>query len=956
MAVDTNFASLFDNLKVEDPWLPPTTWESIPSQNGARLSSPRPYHSSPPQPPLHRPSSVSVADPAHHALLKFLFLRSSEPYCEFIRSWIFKAEISDPYKEFVVEYVDDPPPDLHCNVGIPFDFPLASIRDGVAVPCFLKDFLIPIIRAGQQLQVLKKLLELCNYTGPGDYTYEDFLPICSGYLSDDLFCISPMIFTKGNLEAMVTARNNYYRKMLEKLGNLLTKLDFRYQQVVPHVAAPIFLDNSGGSLKSEVSFALNDRLIVPPTTDKRGSNVAADRTGSNETDTRDEFCWLDTPEPDASDCSSLSGSEELVDAEQLSECPNSLVGQDQRYLSSLRFSISCSIDNDMSHDMKSNSPADGLKNYALSHFVQSYHKEKTSSHIFVPPGYRFYWRSHQCKLALELNEGDTESMNEGLPYFSKITSMIDEPLGENQLANGCHISNSSVLQPWKDNYHSNFFSRNPMLSKYSFFHSTDKPGRKCSSGYAQSLPCFDFSAVEIPFKLSVERLAHSSRQEFESQLPSPDPTTKSQDKNEQEYGGDGFLTNKGRTSWPCSPLDLKAQGQEGHISTKLIGGRNWESLLNNYSFTKKESVLEHKEGLLPLFEIPLDIVIDKCLLQEILLQYKYVSKLAIKLLEGFDLYEHFLALRRYYFMEVADWTDLFISSLWHHKWCALEANQRVSVIQGFLELSIQRSSCERDPNKDRLYVYMKRNSAMPLSISAMGVHSFDFLGLGYQVDWPVSIVLTPTALKIYADIFNFLIQVKLAVFSLTDVWSSLKDLIHFISKMSRSATRQREMNQFNMFIKMRHQVNHFISTLQQYVQSQLSHISWCRFLHNLKYKVKDMMDLESVHMEYLTDSLNICFLSDETRPVASIIESILQCALDLRSCLTCSMWDVGLDQEDSLGKLSRINMSQVLDVKQKFDKNLKELHLCYLKSPRHGKFGLSCFWGYLNYNEYYTER
>lgn len=215
-------------------------------------------------------------------------------------------------------------------------------------------------------------------------------------------------------------------------------------------------------------------------------------------------------------------------------------------------------------------------------------------------------------------------MNEGLPYFSKITSMIDEPLGENQLANGCHISNSSVLQPWKDNYHSNFFSRNPMLSKYSFFHSTDKPGRKCSSGYAQSLPCFDFSAVEIPFKLSVERLAHSSRQEFESQLPSPDPTTKSQDKNEQEYGGDGFLTNKGRTSWPCSPLDLKAQGQEGHISTKLIGGRNWESLLNNYSFTKKESVLEHKEGLLPLFEIPLDIVIDKCLLQEILLQYPFI--------------------------------------------------------------------------------------------------------------------------------------------------------------------------------------------------------------------------------------------------------------------------------------------------------------------------------------------
>lgn len=55
-----------------------------------------------------------------------------------------------------------------------------------------------------------------------------------------------------------------------------------------------------------------------------------------------------------------------------------------------------------------------------------------------------------------------------------------------------------------------------------------------------------------------------------------------------------------------------------------------------------------------------------------------------------------------------------------------------------------------------------------------GIHSFDFLGLGYRVDWPISIILTPDALKIYSDIFNFLIQVKLAVFSLSDVWCKLK--------------------------------------------------------------------------------------------------------------------------------------------------------------------------------------
>lgn len=40
-------------------------------------------------------------------MLKFLFLKACEPYCEFIRSWIFKAELNDPHKEFIVECVSE---------------------------------------------------------------------------------------------------------------------------------------------------------------------------------------------------------------------------------------------------------------------------------------------------------------------------------------------------------------------------------------------------------------------------------------------------------------------------------------------------------------------------------------------------------------------------------------------------------------------------------------------------------------------------------------------------------------------------------------------------------------------------------------------------------------------------------------------------------------------------------
>lgn len=63
MAVASNFASLFEKLKVEDPWLPPRTWESIPSESGDGGGSRSLSHlSSPSQSqPLYNSSTLSVS-------------------------------------------------------------------------------------------------------------------------------------------------------------------------------------------------------------------------------------------------------------------------------------------------------------------------------------------------------------------------------------------------------------------------------------------------------------------------------------------------------------------------------------------------------------------------------------------------------------------------------------------------------------------------------------------------------------------------------------------------------------------------------------------------------------------------------------------------------------------------------------------------------------------------------
>ncbi|XP_050222979.1 uncharacterized protein LOC126673061 isoform X2 [Mercurialis annua] len=916
---------------------------------------------------------LQVADPAHSPLLKFLFLHSCEPYCGFIRSWIFRADISDPYNEFIVD-------NLPTELGL---LPFPNIRDGVAVPCFLKDFSVLVLRAGQQLQVLIKLFELCHSN------YEDILPTVGGHFNDHLFRASPLTFSKRQLEAMVTARNSYYQTLQGKFGNMLTKLDFRYQQVLPGGAIPIYFDNIGEGFSSEVLFALSDTLNATSVSDKWNSHLDTDKIDSDHSSTGNFSVLVPSGE---SECSSLSDSEEQIEIEQLTENYQRLVGHDQNHFSSLNVSTCRPTDNflqkstqsDNSHDMEINLLKSSLKNYGLGYSVESYYRKKSPMHVFVPldTGDSILsktdrltdkiwplgllnnssyddeelsndWGLSGYDITGKVHREDMEPKNEGVPYCTKMNSTKDCPekaLRRDQLENDFHSSNSFTSQTWKDHYRSNIFSRNPMLTESMLFKPMGRPGQKCSSAYGQSLPCFDFLTVEDPCRVYAEKLASISTHELINNGGSTDSAGEDCGQSKQGNDGDSFLINDARMACPSSPLYSKEQRQVALVSTEGFGARHWESMLSNTSFSRKGSIGEQAGSLSAMFEMPLDFIIEKCLLQEILLQYKYVSKLAIKLLEGFDLHEHFLALRRYYFMELADWADLFVMSLWHQRCCATEAEHTVSALQGILEMSVQKSSCERDPNKDRLYVYAKGNALMPLATSTIGIHSFDFLGLGYRVDWPVSIILTPSALKIYCDIFNFLIKVKLAVYASTDAWRLLKDLMHFISRRSNSKAHEREVGWLNLLIKMRQQVNHFISTLQQYVQSQLSHISWCRFLHNLKYKVKDMMDLEMMHMEYLTESLHICFLSGETRPVASIIENILECALEFRACLTTSTWDEG----GLLGKLSRINISQVRTIKQKLDINLKELYLLHLNSPKHGQFGVSCFWGHLNYNEYYT--
>lgn len=91
--------------------------------------------------------------------------------------------------------------------------------------------MVPILRAGQQLQVVTKLLELCNLPASGHKRYADLLPCWTHYSTTSPVHPSPITFSKLHIEVMIQKRDDYYRRMQEELGDFAKKFELFPGQV-----------------------------------------------------------------------------------------------------------------------------------------------------------------------------------------------------------------------------------------------------------------------------------------------------------------------------------------------------------------------------------------------------------------------------------------------------------------------------------------------------------------------------------------------------------------------------------------------------------------------------------------------------------------------------------------------------------------------------------------------------
>ncbi|KAL2610928.1 hypothetical protein R1flu_022620 [Riccia fluitans] len=321
-------------------------------------------------------------------------------------------------------------------------------------------------------------------------------------------------------------------------------------------------------------------------------------------------------------------------------------------------------------------------------------------------------------------------------------------------------------------------------------------------------------------------------------------------------------------------------------------------------------------------EMPLSVVVDKCIIQEILSQYACVSTLTVRLFqEGLGLQDHYQALRRYFFMQQGDWAVYFVAALCQNRWGPSGNQLRQMEVQGMLEAALQRSSCEGDKYAERLHVWFRSpgltsssgaaaqgatKMAVAPFVDCSRLDAFDFISLEYRVDWPLTLVLTNESLLLYNMLFSFLLRIKLAVHALGDIWRRLQALDKSLHKLSHSPEFQQQRSRFRTFQQLRQQIFHLVTTVQRHVESKLLCVVWSKFLQDIQLEVKDMQELSSMHYSYLEGAANECFLSQDTKGVKGCLESIMQCVLDYLALLKGASYNEKLIDDHLFAQVSQV--------------------------------------------------
>jgi hypothetical protein len=143
------------------------------------------------------------------------------------------------------------------------------------------------------------------------------------------------------------------------------------------------------------------------------------------------------------------------------------------------------------------------------------------------------------------------------------------------------------------------------------------------------------------------------------------------------------------------------------------------------------------------------------------------------------------------------------------------------------------------------------------------VDLFDLVGLSYYLPTPLNFVIRDDTIEKYSKLFFFLLKLRRAQHTLAVLWTVLQN---------KSNSRQID-SVFHNLTLLRHEMQHFVSSLQNYVFSQVAEIAWNDFCNKVS-QVQTLNELITLHDRYVQNAIHKSMLNEKAQRVMAAVETV----------------------------------------------------------------------------------
>lgn len=248
-----------------------------------------------------------------------------------------------------------------------------------------------------------------------------------------------------------------------------------------------------------------------------------------------------------------------------------------------------------------------------------------------------------------------------------------------------------------------------------------------------------------------------------------------------------------------------------------------------------------------------------------------------------NLIDRLSSIKQYFFMEAG---DLFIHFL---DTAESELKKEIRLIspeklQSLLEMSIRTSSAEKDSFKDDVYCYLStgpysdiiniynaslsktmKDGLPDLSSTTLMINpqpsdlkskstakkGFEFFTLGYEVEWPLNLILSESNMVYYKLIFKNVFGLRFVELQLYNCWH--------LNMTTKRSDLHRSLTAYCLLLQ--RMINFVRSVLYSY-SCEVIEDHWKTFILNVEQKVKRFDDLLLFHQEFVQNCVKDTMIND----------------------------------------------------------------------------------------------